>query len=826
MTLFDSLNRPFKGIRTYADVSAIPGGFWKDARNIRTDTGAIAVRAGQTQIVDNSGLSGTCVGSCLVEYGANTYLLTALEISGSVRIYYNLYNGSSWGSAAEITAASGFFGNTRMATPSSGFVTFTKVYSTTDGLCVVVQDGTSSPRVIKMSAIAAGNMRVISEVPAPQELGGLSPSFGSTSSLSIHTNTGTTANGAGTFDCTSSGTPKLLTFTTGAGAMVDGDTTQVTGLGSMDLGDARQVFFIGEISDEAILDSIKIELKCANYDVTIHNPEGGLDSVVSVETNTPGLRVYAFPLGEYSPSERVPGGGGPGVCGGFKFTLTNTNCPINQTFIIRAICTGGRVPGFAEYSESWYCSSSMTESPEVVMKTPVYGATATEMFNGVATALPDNFKLPMSDALYYRVVVPYLAGDQDIVDSGVDYTNIYRRDPGEENRTFVASKQTAEYSGGWAYTGSFTVNAQKGYHADTVAPEDKVYERIAPDAFNEPVPIGQAALWASSRHYVGTYKASSSEPKSVIKVSEQDDPFRFASIPREDLSTSAFLAQLNGEEVVVTFQSVSSSIIGSSVVYCFTNRGMYSVDGTIIRRISSIGALATHSVAENQNRIFWVDQNLSVRKSDGAIRDLSRLRIDDILLGATNTDKLQGVFHRDRYYLAYSGGVLVWSDLMNDWESRDTPAVQPKMFIPWRVGNSAKLYFTSSDGSLYEYESGANDAGTAINLVAQIPIEHGRDYDRMTVGRPNIVCSDKDSTTLNVTITTANPARSNAGTINLDSGAGETVTWREAKKSGAMMSSSGVYHDVKFDVNVQYPFVIRGIVMKELKHGAGVGRDS
>jgi len=829
LSLFDAIKAPYRGLRTYPDSSAVPQGYWKDARNIRTDSGAIKLRGGQTQLVDNSSLSGDCVGSCLVEFGANTYLFTALTISGAVRIYYNVYNGS-WGSATEVTASSGFFGNTRMATPSKGLVSFTKVYSKTDGLCVVIQDGSSSPRVVKMSAIAAGNARTIAEVPAPQEIGGYSPSFGITAFLDIHTFGGyTPTSGAGTFAFSESGgaSPVSWNFTTGAGAMVDGDYAQLTSSATLDLNDAKQIFIIAEVSTEAIFASTKWELVCNTTNVVIHDPENGIDNIVSAESNEPGLRTYAFPLGENSPSERVPGGGGSGLCTGLRITCTNTNIPVNATAVIRAICTGGRVPGFAEYSQTWYCSGSMTESPEVVLKNPVQGATHNEMFAGVKTTLPEDFRLPLTDAFFYKVKQQFICPDSDLLAAGVDYVRLYRRDPGETVRTYYNQVQTGVYTSSWAYSSPYTSTARTGSTNDIFAPEDKVYERIAPDAFNEPVPIGQAALWASSRHYVGTYKASSTEPKSVIKVSEQDEPFRFASIPREDLTTSAYLAQLSGEEVVISFQAVSSSVIGSSVVYCFSNRGMYALDGTLIRRISSIGALATGAVSENQNRLFWVDQNLSIRRSSGTIEDLSRLRIDDILLAATNTDKLASVFHRDRFYLSYSGGVLVWSDLLGDWESRDTPGVQPVQFLPWRVSNTAKLYFVGSGGSLYEYESGTTDAGSQIAFLMQTPDMHGRNWNRATIEKPSVVCSDVDSETLTVTFTASKPAGTQVGTLSLDAGGSETITWREAKRStGGPMGLSGASLNVTFSATLPGPFTVKGLQIHEVKEGAGVGRDN
>ena len=807
----------------------MPPGYWVDARNIRVDSGAIKLRGGQTELVDNSSLSGTCVGSAVVEYGSNTYLFTALSISGAVRIYYNVYTGS-WGSAVEVTAASGFFGNSRLAVPASGFVSFTKVYSKTDGLCVIAQDGSSDPRVIKLSAIAAGNARKISAVPAPQEIGGFSPSFGITDFLGVHEGSATTiTSGAGTFAVTQTGTPSQWNFTTGAGPMVDGDYAQIlAGTNPFTLDDARQVFVIAEVSSDSIFDSTKWELIGATDDVTLHDPENGIDNVVSVETNTPGLRVYAFPIGEFAPSERVPGSGGAGTIAGLKITCTNTNTPLSATATIYSVCTGGRVPGFAEYSQTWYCSGSMTESPEVVMKNLTQGATHNEMFAGAATALPEDFKLPLSDALFYRVQQQFLAPDTALRDAGVDYVRFYRRDPGETRRTYVSQIETCEYTSSWVYVSPYTATARQATTADIVAPEDKETERVSPDAFNEPAPIGQAALWASSRHYVGTFKASSSEPKSVVKVSELDQPFRFASIPRDDIRDSAFLAQLNGEEVIRSFHAVSSSVIGSSSVYCFTNQALYSIDGTLIRRLSSIGSVAGASVSEHTNSLFWVDQNLSVRKSQGVIQDLSRLRIDDLLTAATGTDKLHGVIHRDRYYLVYSGGVLVWSDLLGDWESRDTPGVQPVNLLPWRVGNTAKLYCTSSNGSLFEYESGTTDDGSQINIVLQTPDMHGDAWNRITVGAPSVVCSDVNSEALAVTLASVAPIISQVGTMSLDAGGSETTTWREAKitATGGKMGVSGAAVNVKFEATIPGPFTIKALGLHDADKRSGIGRDS
>jgi len=820
ITLFDAIRKPYRGLRTFPDSTAIPPGYWKDARNIRVDTGAIKLRGGQVLEVAGPTNADTCYGSFFFEQGLYVYHYVAVHISTDgatvVRIYLNQYTiaAGTWGGWGEVTAGSGAYGNTRM-TATSDLFTFISVDSRNSEPTIIVQNETDDPRLL----LGNQSAKIVS-IDAPTEHEAYKPQFGFSATYQVQAAaTATNSNGA-RFAVSASNSGYLYTFTT---PTANDTALMALNSGTVDFTGGKQAIMIIDIrsAGEQAINGCKWELRSGGTYYTIHDVANGVDNLVSAETEVPGFRMYGFALDEHENSLTA--------VDAIRLTVVDANIIAGSTLRIGAIQAGGHVPGFSQYGITYGNTATQTESPSVLLVNPTQAESRVESF--VPATKPGTwfnlgyFHYPLSPVFYYQVTLPTLRPSTTLRDAGVNTIYVYRADPGETEFLYANEYTVAAYSGSWAYSGSYNSSA-KVFQTENAPSWTRDDSREMPSSFNEPVPKGSCGIYAGSRCYIGTNKKSG-KPFNVVKVSDKGEAFRFRSVPGDDDPNSGFLAELEGQEIVKGFSSSSSSLLGNQNVYCFSTGSTYSISGQQILRISSIGCRATHSIAEHKGRMFWFDSDLSIRRSAGQVDDVSRLRIDDILTAATNTNKMSGEIWRDRYYLAYSGGVLVWSDLLGDWESRDTPGVTPVKFNTWRVNGQSYLKFTSANGSLYRYDSGTDDAGTQINFLMQTPDLHGKNFEKMIAGVPSVVCSDKDAESLTVTLTASKPAIAQVGTMSLDAGTGQTVTWREPKRStGGKMGVQGASINVKFEATLTSPFTIQGIALHDVEGDTGYGRDS
>lgn len=803
ITLFDPTSVPFRGLRTALDPSAVGLGYFTECQNLRFDSLACKLRGGITQLF-TGGASGTCVGSTTVTQGSNTYVFTAQQISASdVRIYYFVYSGSWAGSYAELTQSTGKYGNTRMNAPASGFVTFTPVYGKANNLCVIVQNGVDDPRVID---VANATISKIEAIAAPVELESYSADFGIADNLDI-TAAATATNSGSAIVGSATGSPQYWQFATTSAAV--SDTAEVSSNAqTIDLSASKQVWMVIEADNDTHFENCKWELvPTSGSNLTIHDPSNNKFGIISVETNVPGKRLYAFSVAEHSTASRT-------AIKGVKLTVQNTG--VSGTIKILSIIGGGNVPGTASYSVCWHNFGTKTYSPGVVLVPSARSVGVAGIWGSTDSPLPDEFEIPISTVLYYKTSVPMVRPSSTDRDKGVDYVQIYRRDPGETFYSLVDEVQAASYSGSWAYTGTFS--ATRANYTDVTPPAYKNQEKLAPDAFTEQVPVGQASVWAGGRLYSGTYQDSSGR-KALIKVSDLDEPFRFRSVaPLEETYRLGFSLRLSGNEDVRAFIPAASSVIGAASVYAFTSQATYSISGPRITKISSSGAISA-AASENQNQILFIDQDKQVKRMTSSIDNLSKYRVQDILDGATSVDKFTSAYFKDRWYtvLTYGGvkRVLVWSDGLDDWESFDLPGVEPVQFIPWRVSGSAGLYFVDASGDIYQYESGNDDDGSQIALSLKTGDLHGPGWNEVNIGNVRIIATDKDSEVMTVVLTGLAPAASQSGTINLDSGSGQTVTYRYAQDvDGNELGVKSSAVNIKLSATLAGPFTLKGAQAK------------
>lgn len=818
---FGGGHQPYRGLRSYPIGPSVGPGYWKDAENIRYEAGAIALRGGETLDTAGPTNADACYGGTIIEQGGKVYAYTAVHITGDgatvVRLYLNQYTISSetWGGWLEVTAGAGKYGNTTM-TATDRLFNFTHVPSRSSEPTVVVQNGKDSPRIILGTQSA-----VIEAVDAPLEAEGYSPIFGVQGFVDVTAAaTATNSNGARfAAAATGSTTHWRWTFTT----PTVNDTAELRLFsGSVSFVNSYQALFLLNVgSADGVIDSTKWELRdvSGNYYV-IHDPENGINAVLRVETDRPGVWLYAFPIGEFSSSLTA--------VNGVRLTVKEATMGAGAILDMYAFVASGNVPGHSVYSLAFENPGTLTESAEVVLKNPVEGVSLSNVFGTISlpSALydgPRNF--PHSPVIYYTVKVPTFRPTTAQRGKGVAAINIYRSETPGATRKYVTRETVAAYSGGWAYSGSYASSAMVRY-SDNLPDSYLDSERKAPDSFNSPVPKGGYAIYANDRLYVGS-NLIEGKPVNYVWASDMREGFRFRPVSsiEEVFEGAGFTVNLEGGEAITGFFAASASFVGTSRVNVFTNKNLYSVGEGRALRLTAIGCMAGESIAEHLGQTYWFDPDRGIKKLGAYVSDVSRLSVHDKLTSATAAYKVSGACWRGRYYFAYSGGVLVWSEFLNDWESLDTPAVQPVAFVPWRVAGESFLKFFSPTGAIYSYDYGDDDDGDGIDLLltSRTVVAH----DRITFRTPSIVCTAVEDVTLGadfvcLTSNESQPSEFELGP-NTDTGSGFVGRVARLTSTSGDPGVSSIGIALRVSGTLTGPFQISYLGIRDLGDEAGVG---
>lgn len=811
-----SLLQSYRGLRTSVHPSALGLGYLSEAKNVRYDDGVIALRGG-IELVDAQGIAQTYKGGAFFDRDGNNYYVFAMSHGSSdVRIYYSVYSGT-WSAASEVTASSGKYGNTRMSEPESGFVTFTGVPGPFGTSFVIVQNGVDDPRVVALggSPYTAKNVAIT----APNELSNNTPTFTAADFLDIM-NAGatvaTTVSGSGLSPGVG-GSPQYWEFTSSGSGVSDGDIAQLYQNGlTVDCSDSNQVWIVGETGDEGFLYGFKWSIRDSSGNLyVVHDPENGRDNITRVPTNIPSLWVYVIPIGEHTRTASL------NAINGIRIEAQNAGLGVSQSLKIRAFLASGKVPGGSQYAISWLNSSTRAESPSVVLRNPNEGDGIGGIFGSSIPNIETGFKLPISGAMDYYVKVPTLAPTTADRDLGVDYCDVYRKDPADSDFYYVGTKQTSTYSGGWAYQSPFTSTALRQLFADTVPTWSKDDSKIAPGAYVESIPIGQAGAFSGDRMYFEA--KSDSNGRAAIYVSDYQQPFRFRSIPISSESYNAgYSAVLDGEKDIVAIVPHSSSTVGSGSVYVFTNKACYSVNEYLVTRIFNLGCAGVDAFSVDDNNVFFLDNELQVRALASGLVNLSRYKVDDQFNSVTGSAVSFQRFRGRLYALTTANTVMVWNDQMADWESLDTTALNIAQFHKWEHNGLSKLYVSLTNGDLYEYDSGTLDGASQIAFSLTGPEFHDSDWNQIRMGKAYIVCDDKDSESATTTYVARNPSATGTGSISLDAGSGETSAWRKESSSGKDVMVRGCSVKPKIAATIEGPWNLYAWTVKtDWKAGRG-----
>lgn len=845
-------------MNSYAHPSALGPGEVPLLQNGRLDTRCPSLRAPLTA---HSGTapSGTFVSGALFPTGADGEVLKLAAMNdgaGAVRIYGNVWNGSSWSGEQEISEASGKYGNTRFGTTGQT-VTFAAVPKPGLGVDIIVQDGVGNPKRIPSNNSLAGDvMANIQAITAPKQLSQYAPQYGPKDTITCetaHTNTtlgrtGTTFDNAATnyLDITVAASPTL------------GETVYFYHSSStLDLTNSKQVWILAKPSSPYWLNSVKIELYAHTGPVvkTIHDPAS--DQHIEIQTASSGLVLYAFPIEDTATS----------AWEGLRFTVTNAaGLVTGDTFKIYGIATGGKVPCLAEYLQCWHNTASNTDSPGVVLKT-VTGAdkstvvrgsnvtnpdgtvTATSVYvragsvtvggwTGVRSDCPTDFSLPLDTRLYCNVTVPMFSPNSTDGGRGVDYIKFYRRDPGETDFTFVNEQQCAQYTAGnWTYYTPFTAWDQQQSFTDNVAAEDKVLYDHGPDAFTQPVPIGLAMCSADKRLYVGTsQQSSSSVPYSSIKASEADAPFRFRSVTRflqgQPDPDSGFEARLPVGESARSILASASSLVGHSGVYVWTDRSMYLLQYLSINRVGSSGAVGAFAATEHGGSIFWLDPERVLRRAGATVGQISRTDFHDkfTALTGTNAKKVTMAYWRDRLYVTLNGTSKagVWSALTGKWESLDSynaSAPVPVQFALFRDGATDLLVFFDSTGRLYKYEdTSATQDAASYDIPFEVDFAELSQGDNIFLGPAKVYSTANTGKTLTATWNQPKQGATSTATavLSVQSGEARVMVTPTSSSSLSGVGKSDTSMQLKVSGSFVYPWsLLRVSVQTQADRGRG-----
>lgn len=794
----------FRGLRTALDPTIIGNGYFTKSQNLRFDSGVASVRAGSTLAVNNSFSTETCVGAGLFKFGGNVYYLFAMDDgagnANSVEVYWALFNGSTWGSFATTDKIlnNTKYGDNRMYTPADGYVTFTGVPDRDGVRYVVIQNGIDTPRVIDLNVITSGNppatgAMVFHEIDTLDQAGSQAPQFGANGFLDVTASTPTHTESDANFAWADTGTPKYWTLTT-SGTIAAGETALVyTASDVVDLTDSDQIWLVynGWASDKVLTSKLKWELRdgSGNYHV-IHDPANGVDSAFTVNLKD-NIKILSFSVSALNQNASA---GDMDDIRGFRVTAAQ---PLASTdlsgggLLLYAVVASGRVPGGAQYQISPYHSTARYEGPSVVLPNPQEGSGLRQIFGTTSHNLPEDFTLPIVPELFYQVEVPVYAPTTTDRDRGLDSVRIYRQDPNESDFYLIDTVTTASYSGSWAYASPFTAAGELQTHTDVIPTWLKDYTTYAPGAFVEAPPIGLASAYFAGRLAVGM----STEPK--IKVSDRDFPFRFRSVAIGSGEPGYESVIDNGFPTAI--YAGSASVIGGGFAYVFTKRGLYQIADTYVQKVASIGTLNQYTVDADDNVFYFVDSDLQVRRMSGGIAHLSRYRVSDKVTANSTLQRWGG-----KLYVRNSAtSTLVYSDGLEDWESEDTNSLSPSFYLRWNFYDDSKLFFVSNRGVLYQYESGATDAGTQIMFSLKTKEYVSGNYNEFRSTGNYVLCDAQSSETLTTTITSKSPVVSSSGTVNVD---GSGLVWKKDSNSGKDTGVRGIAISHEIGGTVQYPF--------------------
>jgi len=765
---------------------ALEYGQFKVQRNVRPGPGGVVKRGGLVPMTPDAPASGAGVhyGGGLFQFGADT--LVAVEgvlVSGSVRLYTAVYTFSTdtWGAWSEATAASGKWGNTRMATPTRGYLQMAAISGQDGTEVVVVQNGIEAARMVDLSVRDA---RTVEDVVPCDAVQAYSPLFTFLDTLPV----ASTAGGSVTMtDSGASVTTSVVTVGTiyhwravfAAPAVGEWAQWELAAGSAIDLRNSRGVQLFVKATDDNWRGAIKISIVVTDGAgtkvLTVYDPSAQFVSMAEAATVDEGVVLIQLPVEEH-PDADID------ALRGIRIDVVAAGLAATYTFDIRGVAASGNVPGGAQYGVSLKNSGTRTESPgapyrvfnpdqnvdEFRERNRIARLLEGRVPRGAAVGFEDVFTdgpyffMPVVPEMYYNVELPLLAPTSAEGAKGVDYAVVYRKDPGSKSFSFVAEVQLAEYdagAGAWeTLTPLFASNASwkaRAVYEDNAKSSELEEKRRLPDSQALAIPIGFAMAVVDKRLNVGVSRGTGSPLRqNALMVSEEDRPTMFRPFPRfeggVDDASSGYLIAL-GDEDVTAIHASSASGLGSNTSYVFSNRRVQVHSGFKLFPLANAGTVAPQSVCEQAGTLFWIDQQNVQRSMRSGLDDLSSYRVQTLLddTPASRRKFYSAVVARDLMMVARTAAAqsrneraLVYSQRFERWVSEDKKASAkfPQQFVLWEFFGEFRVAAFGQTGQLFEYDVSGElqDDGEGIEVVWEsgaVSAEFGRSavYGRMGV---------------------------------------------------------------------------------------------
>lgn len=684
ITVYEPLSAPIRGLNSRAHLAQIPpgSGFFHQMQNVRwADDGVLRVRSGCSQVSNliQSGVQPKGAGSFTFNGQLGTLFAAVQNATFGITYVHKSADAATW---QEITGGPGKYAATRMVANAGGnaydaaLAIVHDKYSGRDVLTVqnghnfpIVYDGqecvTHEPIVAPSAAGARTRVTVGSYAPIADD----------------STWTPTTVAGSALVVSTDQAAPDAACKIAVGSGVTTGDLGYISFVATLDSWDqARQIHVVVDGGDDAeaidtLVSSIRIKVSppviawstlydpgSATYQKPLQTALAG-SSAVMLSFSAP---TTALP----SAISRI----------GFEWVASSPASSAFELLILGAMASNvgadDAVRGSHEHAISYYNPGSRAESPEYALPVEY------ELIEKLGCRRSPAVQLPPDASLFYTSEVYFRNPSQAQLDKGVSEVRIYRREVGEEDYSFSRSFTAGSYSmAGWTFTSSV---ANGVVSVKDQGPENRLYWLSSPGAFHATIPIGRCMVAANGRLIVGARPAGGGDTFPRICLSRRGHPFRFSEVSDLDDLDTAAEESLPGEGVEALV-AASGSLVGSSTVYAFTDSSVYviatHVPGSplMLTRVASSGTSSPHTVVEREGRIYFVDNEMRVRRLAEGGSTMISLPVDDKLQAIASSARRnpRGAWFNDRYYLAYpSGGdqnnrLLVWSERAQAWESDD-----------------------------------------------------------------------------------------------------------------------------------------------------------
>lgn len=781
-----------QGLKTRYPGAALPPGFFSALENVRwcgEDT--ISVRSGLGTTLGTVGSSGSPCGHATLLLNGTTTHLTAIDTGAVVEVYKSTDGGATW---TQITASSGKYGDTRLTTGYKvDFETARAPFATSSVDYLIISNGYDYPRVYNPNTgLTAIHQPITADDGARNVPMKLKPYTYLTVSDQANTTYATSGGGVTMADTGTSPDNTVRISITAATAQNDYATCSF-GTSCTPSTDCKQVLMGVETAYAEFLDYCKVELYNGTSYTTIYDPYSTSSSVnlppVTIGMDGTGNRtLIAFPLDTAAFTAAF---GTQWTTNILKVTFAAPTAKApgsTQTVDIFLLAfSGTRDPGFTTFGIAYRNQGASSFSPGVV-----YAKRSTVRVREAGGPTMANVQLPESELLYYMYDVTVHNTSTSDRDKGVDYMDVYRALPGEPQLRWIEPILLASWGGAsWSFSSGTAASARVCTLANfnPLTQYSSTKRVLMPSGDHLAMPKAKTMLQANGRLFAAAVDGESSKG---LYVSSSENQFRFLKIADGDEGeTSPFAEDFPGEQPQAFASSSasafgSSSVFGASSVYIFTNRNVYAVGGRNTSELARIVKVAPHgtlnpaSVVDYLGQVFWIDQEMQLRRLAGGPPDnLSRYEVDDLLdaIPTTRLDDVCAECAKDRLFVFFtaSGGtqnkrVLVWNIPFGKWESLDKLGGHDVSFASrWDDSGTSKTMTVGSDRTVRLYESSQTVDGTSTPIDAKVECWISVGGSEFTL-RESAVHMDQKAATWTVTRTFAPSGGSLTGTITTTAG--------------------------------------------------------